>query len=275
MTDQDKLVTIVIPTYNSGRTISSCLDSIKSQTHSRCEVVIVDRFSDDETIPILRRYGCKIIQNLEKRSSARNIGASNTSGDYLMFIDSDMQLESTTVEECVKLSIASGYDSLVVPEISVGTGFWSKCIALEKELYIDNQLIESPCFFSKSCFVSINGYDEKLEAGEDWDITSRLIKNNYRIGHINSSILHNEGRATLTKLFRKKYYYGQSITSYTNRYPDLARAQLSPSRFLNKKSMSAILHSPKLGAGLVFMKTIEFSGLLIGSKAVILKSDRS
>ncbi len=193
----------------------------------------------------------------------------------MMFIDSDMQLESTTVEECVKLSAANGYDSLIVPEISVGTGFWSKCIALEKELYLDNQLIESPCFFTKSCFVGINGYDVKLEAGEDWDITSRLLKNDYRVGRINSSILHDEGRPTLAKLFRKKYYYGQSITLYATRYPELARAQLSPSRFLNKKSFSAMFNSPKIGVGLVFMKAIEFSGLLMGSKAAILKADRT
>ncbi len=45
MIDQERLVSVIIPTFNSGKTISACLDSITSQTYSKCEIIIVDRFS--------------------------------------------------------------------------------------------------------------------------------------------------------------------------------------------------------------------------------------
>jgi glycosyltransferase involved in cell wall biosynthesis len=266
MTVQDKLVSVIIPTFNSGKTISACLNSIKSQTYGKCEIIIVDRLSKDSTTSISKQYGCKIIESLEKRSSARNLGASHASGDYFVFIDSDMQLSSTTIEECVRLSETSSFDTLIVPEISTGMGFWSKCIALEKELYLNNELIESPCFFTRSSFLGIGGYDATLEAGEDWDISTRLLKSNYRIGRVKSLIFHNEGQVTLSKLFRKKYYYGQSIPLYSSRHPDLARAQLSPIRFVNKKSFASMFRSPALGIGLVMMKSVEYSGLFLGSK---------
>ena len=65
MTVQDKLVSVIIPTFNSGRTISACLSSIKSQTYSRCEIIVVDKFSRDSTTSMSKQYGCKIIESLE------------------------------------------------------------------------------------------------------------------------------------------------------------------------------------------------------------------
>lgn len=266
MTNQNRLVSVIVPTFNSGNTISSCLGSIRSQTYSNSEIIVVDRFSSDATVPISEQYDCKIIRSPEKRSSARNIGASNASGDFLIFIDSDMRLSPTTIDECVNVSRMGSFDSLIVPEVSVGVGFWSKCIAFEKLLYMNNNLIESPCFFSRSCFAKIDGYDASLEAGEDWDITSRLVKNSCRIGRVKSLIYHNEERTTLAKLFRKKYYYGHTIFLYSQSNPALARAQLSPKRFLNKPSVKMMIRSPDLGTGLVIMKAVEFSALILGSK---------
>jgi cellulose synthase/poly-beta-1,6-N-acetylglucosamine synthase-like glycosyltransferase len=50
------LVSIIIPTRNSARTLEKCLESIKHQTYSNIEVIVVDNFSDDETIEIAKKY---------------------------------------------------------------------------------------------------------------------------------------------------------------------------------------------------------------------------
>jgi len=262
----NKIVSVIVPTYNSGSTISACLESIKLQTHPFIETIIVDCFSSDSTISESRKYGCKIIQTKLKRSSARNVGASIAIGDFLMFVDSDMELEPTITEEAVKRLESDRYDCLIVPEVSKGEGFWSECIALEKKLYINNQLVESPCFFTKSCFQAMGGYDRVLEAGEDWDIFNRLLKNRFRVGRINGLIFHNDGHTTLKKLFLKKYYYGQTIDLYSKTNPRLSRVQLSPKRFVNSKSVKTILQVPWVGIGLIFMKSVEFSGLVFGSR---------
>jgi glycosyltransferase involved in cell wall biosynthesis len=266
MTVEDKLVSVIIPTFNSEKTIQACLDSIDAQTYRFTETIVVDCFSSDATVSISRAHKSKVLQSREKRSPARNRGAATSSGDYLMFLDSDMRLKATTIEDCMMLAQTQKFDSVIVPEISFGSGFWSRCIALEKKMYFGDELVESPCFFDKNCFRFIGGYDPDLEAGEDWDIFSRLLRNNFRVGHVDGLIYHDEGKVTLAKLFRKKYYYGQSISSYTRKNPLSAKAQLSPKRFVNKKSIHTLFQSPSLGLGLIMIKSIEFSGLVMGSR---------
>ena len=50
------LVSVIIPTYNSEKTLPLCLESIKRQTYKNIEVIIVDNFSVDRTVDIAKRY---------------------------------------------------------------------------------------------------------------------------------------------------------------------------------------------------------------------------
>src|SRR5271169_5970613 len=148
----DSVVSVVIPTLNSESTISSCLESIFSQTYGNLEIIVVDGYSKDRTVSLARQRGATVLSTTAKRSKARNEGAEFAKGNYLIFIDSDMELYSSVIEQCVNESRAKGCDAVTVPEVSVGKGYWSRCIALEKKIYLDNQMIESPCFFTKQCF---------------------------------------------------------------------------------------------------------------------------
>lgn len=99
------VVSIIVPTYNSAKTLEKCLKSIKNQTYRDIEIIIVDRFSNDETIKIAKRYGCKIIQYNCERARAKNIGLryTNPKSKYVMFVDSDMELTHKVIEECVNV----------------------------------------------------------------------------------------------------------------------------------------------------------------------------
>ncbi|MFH7873662.1 MAG: glycosyltransferase, partial [Candidatus Aenigmatarchaeota archaeon] len=46
------LVSIIIPTYNSEKTLAKCLESIKNQSYKNIEIIVVDRFSKDKTAEI-------------------------------------------------------------------------------------------------------------------------------------------------------------------------------------------------------------------------------
>jgi len=54
------LVSVNIPTSNSARTSRQCLESVRSQTYSQIEAVIIDGSSTDETLKIAPSYACKI-----------------------------------------------------------------------------------------------------------------------------------------------------------------------------------------------------------------------
>lgn len=97
-------VSIIVPVYNSERSLKRCLDSIVNQSHSNLEIIIVNDGSTDGSLEISNKYSKKepritvINQENSGVSTARNIGLSNSTGDYLMFVDSDDYLDINMVE---------------------------------------------------------------------------------------------------------------------------------------------------------------------------------
>ncbi|MEM5947468.1 glycosyltransferase family 2 protein [Spirochaetia bacterium 38H-sp] len=92
----DKLVSIVMPVYNSSRFIEDTLNSVLAQTYSNWELIAVDDCSTDDSYEILKKYADKdkriTVLRLEKNSGAavaRNRAIDVARGDYIAFIDSD------------------------------------------------------------------------------------------------------------------------------------------------------------------------------------------
>jgi glycosyltransferase involved in cell wall biosynthesis len=56
------LVSIIIPTKNSARTIQACLESCKDQTYQNIEIIVVDNFSTDGTFEIAKKYTDNVFQ---------------------------------------------------------------------------------------------------------------------------------------------------------------------------------------------------------------------
>lgn len=95
-------VSIIIPNYNKECFIEDSLDSILAQTYQNWEVIIVDDGSTDDSLRIInqfvkkdKRFKC-FPQNKTNNggSVCRNIGLKNSSGDFIMFFDSDDLLAS-------------------------------------------------------------------------------------------------------------------------------------------------------------------------------------
>ena len=85
---------VILPTFNSAKTIKRSLDSIVNQKYSNAQVVIVDKNSSDGTREIVKEYS-KVL-NIKyinapkaKIAEARNIAIKNSDNEYLLFIDSD------------------------------------------------------------------------------------------------------------------------------------------------------------------------------------------
>ncbi|SRR5258708_2636321 len=91
------LITIAIATYNSEKTLSLVLDSIKKQSYpkGKIEVLIIDGNSKDTTISITKKYKSKIFNNPKvDQVYAKNMAYKLAKGKYLIFLDSDEELNN-------------------------------------------------------------------------------------------------------------------------------------------------------------------------------------
>ena len=98
------LFSIVIPFYNSKKTIKKCLDGIFKSTFKSFEVIAVSDNSDQESIDIVKKFKTKLIYLKKNRGTAfaRNIGAKNSKGKFIIFIDSDIVIKSNHLLEVKK-----------------------------------------------------------------------------------------------------------------------------------------------------------------------------
>ena len=88
----EPLVTVVIASYNAGRFLPETLDSVLAQTHARCEIIVVDDGSTDDTISRIKPYDDRVqFIRREHRglAAARNAGLQIASGDYIALLDAD------------------------------------------------------------------------------------------------------------------------------------------------------------------------------------------
>jgi len=249
-------VSIIIPTFNSEKTLAFCLQSIKNQTYPNIETIIVDSFSQDKTIQIAKQFHTKILLTKTERSAARNLGAKVSKGVFVFFVDSDMELSPMVVEECVKLSRRKKADAVIIPEESVGKGFVAQCRSMEKEMRVGGKFSEAPRFFRKNVFNHVGGFDEKLVSGEDFDLGRRIELAGYKIKRCQAKIRHHEEEMSMKKLILKTYYYGKTFPSYLRKNPSLSIKTSCPIHIA--KNLKMLRKKPKTFAQLLFIKLAQY-----------------
>jgi glycosyltransferase involved in cell wall biosynthesis len=260
---QKPLVSFVLPTRNSESTIKECLFSIKGQTYGNIEIIVVDDCSADNTELIARRLGTRFVQRKSGRAEARNIGAKMAKGEFLMSVDSDMEVSPSVTEECI--TMATRNDAIIIPEVSVGEGFWAGCKALEKSCYTGDDIIEAARFFRQTAFDKVGGYDPELELGEDWDLNLRFREAGYRIGRVSATITHHVGRLSLREAILRKRHYGRTLKRYQRKHPREARQQLGLIRPAFIRNRARIARDPIHGLGLLLMKGCEYGAAALAS----------
>jgi len=112
----DHKVSVIVPVYNCEKYLPKCLESILDQTYKNIEIVIVNDGSIDGSEKIALHYKEKdkrisyYYQNNSGPSVARNKGIFNSTGEYLVFVDSDDTVENYYIEYLLKKMLSSDYD---------------------------------------------------------------------------------------------------------------------------------------------------------------------
>ncbi|MCL6471421.1 MAG: glycosyltransferase [Firmicutes bacterium] len=95
----EKSISVIIPNHNKGTALEKCLEAVFASKYENYEVIVVDDCSTDNSLEIAARFPCKVIGLSEHSGAARarNIGAGNSNGEILFFIDSDCLLQENTL----------------------------------------------------------------------------------------------------------------------------------------------------------------------------------
>ena len=102
--EKQELVSIIVPVYKVEKYLDRCVDSLVSQTYENIEIILVDDGSPDNSGKICDEWANKDerIKVIHKKNSGvsatRNIGISESTGKYLIFVDSDDWLEQNAIE---------------------------------------------------------------------------------------------------------------------------------------------------------------------------------
>jgi len=258
---KEPLVSVVIPTSNSEKTLEKCLESIKKQTYKNIEIIVVDKFSKDRTIEIAKKYKVKLIQGDFNKPQARNVGILNSKGKYIFLADSDFVFEPTLIKEAVKCFNENKCDAIFVPERYVGNNFLSRCRNLEKRIYEGIEEIESPRIFRRWVFSKLL-FDEKNEGPDEYDFYFSAKKLGINTCRIKSKIFLLERPLNLLKKIRHGKYFYYFKTKHSGE-EKLIKKQVSFG-FRLSLLFNGFKHSKTETFGLIILKALKFLSFSLG-----------
>lgn len=142
-----KKVSVIVPVYNSIDCLERCVRSLCAQTYARLEIILVDDGSTDGTDRLCEKLAAEDVRILVRHkknggaSSARNVGLSMASGDYVGFVDSDDYIDSYVYEELVRALEEGKYPVAQISRDEVdeaGRRLPDVCIPPERERFCDS-----------------------------------------------------------------------------------------------------------------------------------------
>lgn len=176
------MISIVIPAKNEEAYLPLLLASIKTQTLQPREVIVADANSDDRTRAIARNFGCTVVPG-GMPGPGRNRGAEVASGEYLLFLDSDVQLlDENFLEHAVGELKERKLDFGACDVVPLSK---KRIDRLAHKFYNHYARIAEPLFVHAPGFClfarremhrKINGFDETIKLCEDHDYGNRGSK---------------------------------------------------------------------------------------------------
>jgi len=260
------LVSVVVPTRDAARTITTCLESVRSQTHRPIELIVVDNWSADGTFELAGGVADRVLRRGPERSRQRNLGMAEARGEWVLWLDADMELAPDSVERALEAGLAAGAVGVFLPESTVGSGFWTRCRALERRCYHGESRIEAPRLLRADWLRASGGFAD-LTGIEDADLRNRLLAAGETLAWADTMVLHHEGRLGLWGLAGKRFYYGRSLPAYRRSNPGAVSGQIGATLGALWRHRRLLAADPTHAAGLLAMRAWEAAAYLAGALA--------
>jgi glycosyltransferase involved in cell wall biosynthesis len=210
---------IIIPAYNEAEELPSTLASIRAAMTATSligECIVVDNNSTDETTAVAQAHGADLVvhEPLNQISRARNAGATQSRGRFLVFVDADTRIQPALLLEALRLldkTPCVGGGSIIKFEGEVSTIGRVSIRVWEFISKLTRTAAGSFIFCRRDAFEAIGGYDESLYASEEVRF-SRCIKKWGRPRGLSFSIL--DHAPAMTSARKMNWYSGPQMIGW-------------------------------------------------------------
>lgn len=179
-------VSVIIPAYNSSKTIRACLEAVYRQSEPVAEVIVVDDASTDDTRRAVGEFPCRLLKSEHNHgpAAARNRGVQASSGDILFFVDSDCAPAPDALGNALRILRTQ-------PDVACVHGLYA-----EEPMFDDGPVeayrllhgrywrlrnvgrvrttLFAVCAIRRSVFTEVGLFDENLRASEDVEFGDRM-----------------------------------------------------------------------------------------------------
>jgi GT2 family glycosyltransferase len=226
------LMSVVIPVREDPIRLARCLAAIRANDDAqRCEIVVADNGSVDNTPDVARQGGAHVLV-LPGLSVAqlRNAAARQTRGSQLAFIDADHVIGPGWFRAAADTLRTSGAVAVGAPYLPQPDSTWVQRAYDRFRVHQDGVhdvewLGSGNLSVRKDAFESVGGFDESLETCEDVDLCNRLRQRGHRlVSDSRLTSVHLGDPATLRDLFLSELWRGRDNIRVTLRGPITLRA---------------------------------------------------
>lgn len=224
-------VSVVVCTYNGGRTLDECVRSLIAMDYPDYEVIVVDDGSTDETGEVLERYPevRAIHQPHLGLSAARNLGLKVATGSIIAYTDSDCVAVPDWLTHLVHQLNSSGAAAVGGPNLTPEDGWLAACVAAAPgqptHVLLGDQVAEHipgcNMAFRREALEAINGFDTQFrKAGDDVDICWRLQHEGLGITFAPGAFVWHHRRPNPRTFLRQQAGYGEAEGLLQIKHPD-------------------------------------------------------
>lgn len=244
---------IVVPVYNRPDELSQLLSSLGQQHFTDFEVIVVEDGSTVDSTAVVHIHRQHLALHYHRQenagpAAARNLGASQAKGEYLIFLDSDCICPAHYLSVVDRFLQESQADAFGGPDTA-----HPKFSALQKAInyamtarlttggmrggsqYRSDRFL--PRSFNmgvrKEVFEQAGGFDARLRFGEDLDLSLRLRQLGFRIALAREAWVYHQRRSNWRAFFKQVYNAGMARVYLSERHPgSLGLIHLLPSLFV-------------------------------------------
>lgn len=270
----DTFVSVIIPVYNDADGLHLTLESLVSQTYpvTQHEIIVVDNGSTDQTQSVTLNFSedfpnitLVVEDEIQSSYAARNAGIMESSGEIIAFIDADMVVDETWIEQIVDsvqscnssvigcaVEVISNNDDPNIFEIyNIQTGF-----PIRRFIEQDHFVPTCCLVVKRDVFHDVGLFDDRLVSGGDKEFGTRVFEAGYTIQYNPSITMYHPARDTLRSHLAKGFRIGRGA---------IQRSQLYPARLGTKSNLDPRFYLPPLPSRLR-KKCCEYESLSLREK---------